>query len=207
MIKVYGRVTSSNVMKVLWALAEFGQAFERIDAGLSFGVVDTPEYRAMNPNGRVPTLVDGDLILWESNAIVRYLAAKYGGPAFWPADPAVRADLDRWMDWQQTTQGPAITPVFWGLVRTPPAERDQAAIDAGVEQTNAAFKILDARLEGREWVGGDALSMADFPFAPQLHRYFNLDFERVDVPNVRRLYDNMLSRPAFVEHVSGIPIS
>ena len=206
-MKIYGRTTSSNVMKVLWAATEIGLDYDRVDAGMSFGVVDTPDYRAMNPNGRVPTVVDGDLTLWESNAIVRYLAAKHAAGGLWPEDPGARADLDRWMDWQQTTFNPAMTPVFWGLVRTPADKRDPAAIAAGVEQTNAALAILDARLEGRDWIGGDAFTMADIPVGPNLHRYFNLDFEKADLPNVRRLYDNMLARPGYVEHISSIPIS
>lgn len=206
-MKIYGRVTSSNVMKVLWAAGELGLDYDRVDAGLTFGVVDTPEYRAMNPNGRVPTLVDGDLVLWESNAIVRYLAAKHDAGGLWPEDPATRADLDRWMDWQQTTHNPAMTPVFWGLVRTAPADRNQAAIDAGVAATNANMAMLDARLAGRDWIGGDRLSIADIPLGPNLHRYFNLDIARADVPNVRRLYDRMCERPAYKAHIADIPIS
>ena len=207
MLKIYGRVTSSNVMKVLWAAGELGLEFERIDAGLSFGVVDTPEYRAMNPNGRVPTIVDGDLVLWESNAIVRYLAAKHGAGGLWPTDPAARADVDRWMDWQQTTQNPAFTPVFWGLVRTPEGERDHKAIAAAVEQSIGMMRILDARMEGRTWLGGDALTIGDIAFGPAAHRYFNLPFERPDLPHVRAWYERMLARPAYAQHISDIPIS
>lgn len=206
-MKIYGRVTSSNVMKALWTADELGLDYERIDAGLSFGVVDTPEYRAMNPNGRVPTVVDGDLVLWESNAIVRYFAAKHDAGGLWPEDIAVRADLDRWMDWQQTTQNPAFTPVFWGLVRTPEAERDTAAIQAAVDTSNGLMKFLEARMVGRDWIGGDRLTMADIPFGPALHRYFNLPFERPDLPNLRGLYDRMCERPAYAKNISGIPIS
>lgn len=206
-MKIYGRITSSNVMKVLWAAAELGLEYERVDAGMAFGVVDTPEYRAMNPNGRVPTLVDGDLTLWESNAIVRYLAAKHDAGGLWPTDPATRADLDRWMDWQQTTQNPAMTPVFWGLVRTPPAERNQAAIDAGVAQSIAAFGIVNARLADRDWLGGDQLTMADIPLGPNLHRFFNLPFERPDLPHLRAYYDRMLTRPGYAAHIAAVPIS
>ena len=206
-MKIYGRITSSNVMKVLWAAAELGLEYERVDAGMAFGVVDTPEYRAMNPNGRVPTLVDGDLTLWESNAIVRYLAAKHDAGGLWPTDPATRADLDRWMDWQQTTQNPAMTPVFWGLVRTPPAERNQAAIDAGIAQSIAAFGIVNARLADRDWLGGDRLTMADIPLGPNLHRFFNLPFERPDLPHLRAYYDRMLTRPGYAAHIAAVPIS
>ncbi len=207
MIKIFGRVTSSNVMKVMWAVGELGLEYERVDAGMAFGVVDTPEYRAMNPNGRVPTLVDGDLTLWESNAIVRYLTAKYDAGGLWPEDAAVRADLDRWMDWQQTTQNPAFTPVFWGLVRTPEAERDQKAVDAAVAQSIQIMRILDARLEGRDWIGGSRLTMADFPFGPNVHRFFNLPFERPALPNLQAYYERMRARPAYGEHIAGIPIS
>ena len=204
---IYGRVTSSNVMKVLWAADELGAPYERIDAGMSFGVVDTPEYRQMNPNGRVPTYVDGDMVLWESNAIVRYLGATHGDDAFWPKDPGRRAGLDRWMDWQQTIQSPAITPVFWGLIRTAPADRNAQAIQAGVDAINNAMGILDAELDGKAWLGGDALSIADIPQGPNLHRFYNLDFARADLPNLRRYYDAMLDRPAFRKHIADIPIS
>ena len=207
MLKIYGRTTSSNVMKVLWAAGEIGLDFERVDAGLAFGVVDTPEYRAMNPNGRVPTIVDGDLTLWESNAIVRYLTAKHDAGGLWPTDPAVRADVDRWMDWQQTTQNPAFTPVFWGLIRTPEADRDPQAIAAGVETSIGLMRILDARLDGRAWLGGDRLTMGDIVFGPNAHRFYNLPFERPELNNLRAWYDRMSERPAYAEHIAGIPIS
>lgn len=207
MLKVYGRTSSSNVMKVMWAIGELGLDHERVDAGLTFGVVDTPDYRAMNPNGRVPTIVDGDLTLWESNVIVRYLAAKHDAGGLWPEDPAARADIERWMDWQQTTQNPAFTPVFWGLVRTPEAERNADAIAAAIKQSIAQMRILEARLEGRDWIGGDKLSIGDFALGPNAHRFFNLPFERPDLPNARAWYDRMLARPAYVAHVADIPIA
>ena len=206
MVKVYGRITSSNVMKVLWTLSELGLDYDRVDAGMAYGVVDTPEYRAMNPNGRVPTVQDGELILWESNAIVRYLAAKHGGEALWPSDLAHRADLDRWMDWQQTTLNPAFTPVFWGLVRTAPEDQNHDTIKAAVGASCNAMAMLEHRLKGQKWLGGDALSMADIPLGPNVHRFFNLDFERPKLPNVCAWYDRMCERPAFQQHVSGIPI-
>ena len=206
-MKIYGRVTSSNVMKALWTADELGLDYERIDAGMSFGVVDTPDYRAMNPNGRVPTIVDDGLVLWESNAIVRYLAAKHDAGGLWPEDLARRADLDRWMDWQQTTLNPAFTPVFWGLVRTPEAERDQSAIDAAVAQSIGVFQILELLLADRDWIGGDRLTMADIPLGPNVHRFFNLPFERPSLPNVEAWYGRMKARPAFAKNVSDIPIT
>ncbi len=206
-MKIYGRTSSSNVMKVLWAAAELGLDYERVDAGMTFGVVDTPEYRAMNPNGRVPTIVDGDLTLWESNVIVRYLAAKHDPGGMWPEDPAVRADIDRWMDWQQTTQNPPFTPVFWGLVRTPEAERDKAAIAKAVEQSIAVFRMLEERMAGRTWIGGDRLTMADIVLGPNLHRFFNLPFERPSLPNLEAYYATMRTRPGYITHIADIPIA
>ena len=206
MVKVYGRITSSNVMKVLWTLSELGVDYDRVDAGMAYGVVDTPEYRALNPNGRVPTIQDGELILWESNAIIRYLAAKYGGKALWPSDLAHRADLDRWMDWQQTTLNPAFTPVFWGLVRTAPKDRNYDTIKAAIGASCNAIEILEHRLKDQKWLGDHTISIADIPLGPNLHRFFNLDFERPNLPNVRAWYDRMCERPAFQQHVSSIPI-
>jgi len=206
-MKIYGRVTSSNVMKVLWAADELGLDYDRIDAGMNFGVVDSEEYRSMNPNGRVPTLVDGDLVLWESNVIVRYLAAKHGKGTLWPEELSTRADLERWMDWQQTVQNITFTPVFWGLVRTLPSDRDQSAIDAAVIQSIAAMQILEAHLQGKNWIGGDKLTMADFPVGPNIHRFFNLPFDRPDLPNLKKLYDRMCERPAYNKNIASIPIS
>ena len=206
-MKIYGRVTSSNVMKVLWAADELGLDYDRIDAGMNFGVVDSEEYRSMNPNGRVPTLVDGDLVLWESNVIVRYLAAKHGKGTLWPEELSTRADLERWMDWQQTVQNITFTPVFWGLVRTPPSDRDQSAIDKAVIQSIAAMQILEAHLQGKNWIGGDKLTMADFPVGPNIHRFFNLPFDRPDLPNLKKLYDRMCERPAYSKNIASIPIS
>src|SRR3954466_111519 len=154
MLQLWGRARSINGQRVLWALDELGAPFERVDAGLQFGVVDEPFYRKMNPNGRVPTIDDDGLVLWESNAIVRYLAAKHGAGTLWPADPRTRADADRWMDWTATTFGPAMTPVFWQLVRTPPEKRDAAAVAAGEEQCAKLMQIFDRCLEGRQYVAG-----------------------------------------------------
>src|ERR1043165_6791788 len=132
MVKIWGRTTSSNVQKVMWAVGELGVAHERIDPGREFGGLAPAAYGARNPNRRIPTLEDGDVVLWESNVIVRYLAAKYGDGTLWPEDPAVRGVADQWMAWEQTTLAPEMRPVFWGLVRTPEPERDPARIAAGV---------------------------------------------------------------------------
>ena len=209
MLKILGRNNSSNVMKVTWVAAELELPFERTDIGGEYGGNDRPDYLAMNPNGRVPTIVDGDLVLWESNAIVRYLTAKHDFGGMYPEDLAIRADLDRWMDWQQTELAPAMRDVFWGLVRTPPEKRNYDAINAGVEASAVAFRKLDQRLSDREFIGGDRLTMADIPFCGYLHRWYAIDIENrpEDTPHLRAWYDRLLERPAFREHVSDIPVT
>ena len=163
MIKIWGRNTSVNVQKVMWALGELGLPHERIDVGGTFGKNNEPAYLAMNPNGLVPTLEEDGFLLWESNSIVRYLAAKYGAGTLEPADLRARARASSWMDWQLTVAAPALTPVFWGLIRTPPDKRDPTAIEAGKVKTMAAMKILDGQLAKTAFVAGDALSMGDIP--------------------------------------------
>lgn len=209
MLKILGRNNSSNVMKVTWAAAELGIPFERSDIGGEFGGNDQPDYLAMNPNGRVPTIVDGDLVLWESNAIVRYLTAKHDFGGMYPENLAVRADLDRWMDWQQTVLASAMRDVFWGLIRTPAAQQNWDQINAGIKASAAAFRMLDARLNGRDFVGGDKLTMAEFPFGSLVHRWFGMDVPNRpdDMANLRAWYDRLLARPAFRTHVSDIPIT
>ena len=210
MLKVLGRVNSSNVMKVTWACAEMNLPTDRSDVGGEFGGNDTPEYLAMNPNGRVPTIIDGDLVLWESNAIVRYLAAKHDAGGLWPEDLAVRADADRWMDWQQTVIGNAMRDVFWQLVRTPAAEQDMGLVERGVVAATAAWRMLDARLADRPFVAGDRLTMGDIPLCGMIHRWYgipNIPNRPDDMPNLRAWYDRLLERPGFRTHVSDIPIT
>src|ERR1700694_4883282 len=147
MIKLWGRTNSLNVQKVLWTLAELDVRYQRTDAGLKFGVVDTPAYRALNPNGLVPTIEDDGFVLWESNAIVRYLAAKHAAGSLWPEDLKTRAEADRWMDWKQTTFWPAIRVLFLGLMRTPPEKRDPRALEESRVKTADVLRILDAHLK------------------------------------------------------------
>lgn len=175
MLKIWGRVNSSNVQKVLWTCDTLGVPFERIDAGMQFGVNNTPEYRAMNPNGRVPTIEDDGFVLWESNAIMRYLCAKHDHQhLLMPHGLQERADADRWMDWSSTTLGPAITPLFWGLIRTPVAERKPEAIAAARSETAKCFAMLDAALATRQFVAGERLTMGDIPNAIQVYRWFEM---------------------------------
>src|SRR4051794_40064564 len=199
-----GRANSSNVMKVIWLLEEMRLPYERRDVGGKFGGNDTPEYRAMTPNGVVPTLVEDDFVLWESNVILRFLAASHAaGHKFWPHDLRARANIDRWMDWQQTTLGPPMTVVFWGLVRTPPEKRDMDAIHAAAGKLGQLYGFLERVLAGSPYVGGPELSVCDMAIGVHAHRYFSFEgIERPEQPNLRAWYDRLLARPAYKQHVA-----
>jgi len=201
MITVWGRASSSNVQVVMWAVAELGLTHERIDWGGKFGGNDDPDYRAMNPNGLVPTLRDGDTVLWESQAILRYLGARYGDEGFWPVDPAKRAALDMWSEWVKTSVVPTLVySVFWQLIRTPKAERSQAAIDEGAAKLKALMTMVDARLGAGPFLNGQSLSFADISLGAPLYRYYTLDFERGATPNLDVYYARLQQRPAYREH-------
>ena len=201
MLKLWGRINSINVQKVLWALAELEVPFERNDAGLQFGVVNEPFYRRMNPNGRVPTIEDDGFVLWESNAIVRYLSAKHGAGTLWPNDPRQRADADRWMDWTTSTVAPALTPVFWGLIRTPPEKRNVASIEAEAEKVGQAFQVLEQSLEGRDHVAGRSFTMGDIPLGTFVHRWYALAVKRPKLPRVETYYQRLQERAPYKKHV------
>jgi glutathione S-transferase len=205
MIKIWGRNTSVNVQKVMWAVGELGLPHERIDVGGTFGKNNEPVYLAMNPNGLVPTLEEEGFVLWESNSIVRYLASKYGAGTLEPADVRTRARASSWMDRQLTVAAPALTPVFWGLVRTPLEKRDHAAIEAGKVKSTAAMKILDAHLAKSAFVAGDTLSMGDIPAALMAYRFRRLVPERPPFDHLERWFAAIEQRPAFKEHVLAIP--
>ena len=208
MLKIWGRNTSSNVQKAMFAIGELGLAHQRIDIGGQFGKNREPPYLAMNPNGLVPTLEEDDgFQLWESNSIVRYLAAKHGAGTLEPADPHMRARAGQWMDWQLSVYGPAITPVFWGLIRMPPEQRDNKAIADGKVRTTAAVQILDAHFAKNAYAAGDVFSMGDIPMAVMSYRYRELVPERPAFPNFERWYAAIASRPAFRDHVLSIPLS
>ena len=206
MLKIWGRTNSINVQKVLWVVDELRIPYERADAGLQFGVVGEPFYRKMNPNGRVPTIDDDGFILWESNAIVRYLSEKHGAGTLWPSDPRQRADSDRWMDWVSTTAGPPMTPVFWGLIRTPPERRDIRAIDEGTKKLNAAFEILEQGLGGRDYVAGSELTLGDIPVGVYVYRWSALPIDRPRLPKVEAYYRRLQERAPFRNHVM-LPLS
>jgi glutathione S-transferase len=200
-LKLWGRANSINVQKVLWTLDELKVPYERIDAGLHFGVVNTPEYRKLNPNGKVPTINDDGLVLWESNAIVRYLAAKHGGGTLWPNDLKLRADSDRWMDWITDSVQLAVGPMFLQLVRTPAEKRDTKVIDASVQKADALFPILDAALADRDFIAGRSLTIGDIPIGVFTHRWLALQIPRAKVPNVEAYYERLKQRLAYRTHI------
>ena len=208
---VWGRPTSSNVMKVLWGLGELDQPFERIDVGGAFGKTDTADYRAMNPTGLVPTLQEGDFTLWESNAILRYLAqAHASGSPLWPEDAHQRADIDRWMDAQQTVFNRPMSQVFWGLVRTPADKRDLTAVAAAIEETARAWRMIDAGLARHDYIAGPEFSLCDIPWGVHAHRWFGMDYlglTRPEMPALRAWYDRLCQRAAYRQHVVATPIT
>jgi glutathione S-transferase len=206
MLRVWGRNNSINVQKVMWTVGELDLEHERIDVGGAFGGLDTPEYGRLNPNRRVPTLADGEVVVWESNACVRYLAARYGAGTLWPGEPARRARADMWMDWQASTLLPDLTVVFWGLIRTPEAERDHARIETATKRLATTWRILDEHLAARRFVTGDALSIGDIPVGASCYRYFGLPIERPSLPNVEAWYGRLQERAPFREHVM-VPIT
>ena len=203
MLRIWGRKSSSNVQALMWGVGELGLPHVRIDAGFTYGVIHTPEYLAMNPNGTVPTLVDGDgPPIWESAAILRYLASHYGTGTFWPADPAARAQVDMWAEWAKLNVAQTFTgSVFWRLVRTPAAQRDPAAIAQGLKTLDRFLAIADTHLAGRSHLAGDAFTLADIQFGHCLFRYYDLDIDRPPHAHLRRYYEGLTGRPAFREHV------
>ena len=209
MIKIWGRKTSSNVQKAMWAVGELNLEHERIDIGGAFGKNKEPAYLAMNPNGLVPTLEEEDgFLLWESNSVVRYLAGKHDrSGVLEPKDPKQRALASQWMDWQLSVVGPAIHHAFWGLIRTPPEKRDTAAIKTSQEKTTDAMKMLDARLSKTQYVAGTSFSYGDIPVGIMCYRSVQLVPERPSMPNLDRWYEMISKRKAFQDHVGAIPLT
>jgi glutathione S-transferase len=208
MLKIWGRNTSSNVQKVIWALGEMKVPFERIDVGGAFGKTKETAYLAMNPNSLVPTLEEEDgFTLWESNSICRYLAAKHQNRTLEPADLRTRALAQKWMDWQLSVMAPAITPVFWQMIRTPADKRDMAAVAASKEKTIAAAKIMDEQLSKTQYLAGNDFSYGDIPVGIMIYRYMQLIPERPATPHLDRWYAAISSRPAFKEQVAVVPLS
>jgi glutathione S-transferase len=202
MLKIWGRRNSINVQKAMWTIGELGIEHEHIDAGGPFGGLDTDEFDTMNPNRRVPVIDDDGVVVWESQAIVRYLAAKHGAGNLWPEDPGVRAKSDMWMDWTTNDLQPVfIGGVFWAFWRTPEEQRNWNAIRQGIARSAILFKLLDRHLAGRSFLAGSTLTIGDIAAGAQLYRYFELEIDRPDLPNVEAWYDRLKDRPAYREHV------
>jgi len=197
MLQLWGNADSINVQKIMWCCEELGLAYKRIDAGRHFGVVNTPEFRRLNPNGLVPTIDDEGFVLWESNAILRYLAAKHAAGTLWPTDVAQRALTDRWMDWANSTLWPTMVPLFRAFMRTPEAQRNAAAIEADRLETVEVLQILDAQLAVTAFVGGDTFTMGDLAVGCAAWRWMALPIERPALPNLQRWFDSLAMRPAY----------
>lgn len=206
MIKIWGRKDSSNVQKVLWCCGELGVTFERIDIGGRFGGNKEKPYLDLNPNGLVPTIEDGSFVLWESNSIMRYLEDKYGNGKLLPSTPEGRANANRWMDWQLTTLGPAIVPLFWGLIRTPEDKRDQAVIEKALQKTIQTWQIVDSHLAKYGSLAGDTFTIGDIPLGVWAYRWFNLPIERPKLVNLSGWYERLCKRPPYQTHIM-IPLS
>jgi glutathione S-transferase len=196
MLKIWGRISSINVRKVVLAAQWLEVPFERIDAGHEFGVVKTPAYLAMNPNALVPTIEDDGLQLWESNVVVRYLCAKHSAGGLYPQDLATRFDAERWMDWQQTTLNPAGRNAFVQLLRTPAEKRKADLIEQSVAATEPLLRMLDGHLGARAFMAGDRFTMADIPIACEIHRWRGTPVPQLPLPNVDRWYAGVRARPA-----------
>jgi glutathione S-transferase len=205
MLKIWGRVNSVNVKKALWCAEELGLKYERIDAGMQFGVTKTPEYMKMNPNSVVPTIEDDGFVLWESHTIVRYLAAKHGMGKLCPSDLKARADAERWMDWAFTFQG-AMRSVFWGLIRTPPEKRDAKAIEEGRLASIRLAEILDKHLENKAYVTGASFTMGDIPVGCEVQRYMRVPVERPKLPALDAWFERLRQRAPFAKHVD-VPLT
>ncbi len=201
MIEILGRPNSVNVQKVMWCAAELGVAVNRSDIGGAFGGNTTDEYLAKNPNGRVPTLIEGDYVLWESNAIVRYLSEAFGAAPWFPETAQDRGLCSQWMDWYLTTLHAPMTVIFWQLIRTIPEHRDPEAIEAAVVEANAAWAILDAHLEHNAFVLGDTLTMGDVPLGCAAYRWHAMDIKRADLPHLKRWWESLTKRDAYKTHV------
>jgi glutathione S-transferase len=218
MLTIWGRRSAFNVQKVLWFVGELGLAHEHIPAGGGFGINDTDSFLAMNPHGRVPVIKDEDgTIVWESHAILRYLAARHGRPRYWDEDPARRSQAERWMDWSQASLQPAfLTGVFWNFYRTPEAQRNWKLIRENLDLCGRYFRLLDDVLRTRPFLAGDEFTLADIPAGTCLYRYFELDIERIanerianeriageplEIPRVESWYARLRQRPAYRQHV------
>ncbi|MDH5857250.1 glutathione S-transferase family protein [Lampropedia aestuarii] len=200
-MKIWGRINSSNVRKVLWCAEELGLAYEHINAGGAFGLVNEPEYRAMNPNGLIPCLQDGDLIVWESNAIVRYLARQYGQEPFTPVSPADWAQADQWMDWASLSFAGPLRDLVWNMLRCPPEQRSDAEIQRGEKECARLMQLANTALQHQAFLSGKHLGVGDIPLGCIAYAWFSLPVERPALEHLSRWYASLCERPAYQKAV------
>jgi glutathione S-transferase len=203
MLTIWGRRNSINVQKVLWCCGELKLKYQRIDAGMEHGVNNTPEYRAMNPNGLVPTINYDGFVLWESHAILRYLCGIHGVGTLWPGSPRAFAEADRWMEWYNTTMWNNLRPVFWNLVRMAPEKRDMAQVNESLKRLAANLEIADAHLANHRYFGGDQFTMGDIPMGVAAFRWFNMAIDRPPFRHLEAWFARIMQRPAFKEHCAA----
>ncbi|WP_097302587.1 glutathione S-transferase family protein [Pseudomonas chlororaphis] len=198
MLKIWGRKNSSNVRKALWCAEELGLTYEAVDAGGAFGVVDTPAYRAMNPNGRIPLIEDDGFVLWESNTIVRYLAARHAaGTAWYPDDVRARASAEKWMDWTTSTFAEPFRHLFWGVLRTPAEQQDWNKINAALNNCGELLAVVDQALAEHPYLSGDKIGMGDIPLGSFIYAWFEMPIERPKLSNLQAWYARLQQRPAY----------
>lgn len=201
-LKIWGRRNSLNVQKVMWLVGELAIPHEHISVGGSFGGLNTPEFLAMNPHARVPVILDDETVVWESHAILRYLAARFGQGKFWSEDARVRSQYERWMDWSQTNlQLDFIDGIFWGFYRTPESQRNWLAINESIKHCSKHFLLLNEILSQQDFLAGNTMTLADIPAGAILYRYFELEIERPVIPHVEKWYQRLQERPAYRKHV------
>ena len=201
MLKILGRETSSNVMKILWLCSELKLDFERINLGGKYGGNDTADYLALNPNGLVPVIIDGSFVTWESNSCLRYLAAKYGHGRLYPKDLQQRAIIERWMDWQGTTMSPAMVPVFRTLIRSTQQKQNMKEIEKARKVLSEKIAIIDQTVAKNNFIAGETFSIGDIPLGIAAWRWFNMPIEREEYPFLKRWYDSLSTRPGYQKHV------
>ena len=201
MLRILGRRSAYNVQKVLWTAGELGLRYEHIDVGGVAGRLDTPEFLALNPHGRIPVIVDGETVVWESNSIVRYLSATYGGGALWAVEPAERSLAERWMDWELATLQPDFLALFWGFFRTPVEQRNHAALESARSRCESHYRKLDSYLANQPYLAGATFTMADIPCATSLYRYFEMGVSVPFLPNLKAWYERLTKRQAYREHI------
>jgi glutathione S-transferase len=201
MLKIWGRRNAFNVQKVMWLIGELGLDHERVDAGGSFGGLDAPDFLRLNPHGRIPVIEDKGMIIWESHAIIRYLAVRHARGSLWPAEAAARSFADRWMDWSLATLQPAFLDLFWGYYRTPAEKRDPSFIDKAIERCDRCYRLLDRNLSDQPYIAGERFTMGDIPAGTTLFRYRSLNVKRPLLRNVEAWYRRLAERTAYREHV------